>query len=224
VAFSTNTKFPGIVCLVRNADRRAQSIDALLRATLDSLAEVGYARFRVADVAPRCGLSQGLLFRYFPTKQDLMRACLERAMADHLAHFSEVFSELEIDQVSRRVLLTKLWEVLTHPDFLWTYEFYAASYYDEELAGRLRPFFEANSANIEELVKDFIPERLVPAASLVETVDLAIWSMQGLALNGMARGGLERQEQLISYLLRISDGVFGPEVPVEDVATLVAGQ
>jgi AcrR family transcriptional regulator len=196
---------------VKNADRRANSIDALLRATLDSLAEVGYARFRVADVAPRCGLSQGLLFRYFPTKQDLMRACLERALEENLVRVRDAFAQLDFGRVTRRQLLDTLWTINSHPESRWMYEFYAAASYDPDMGSRLRPIFEANAASVNEFVRAFLPQRLMPTDTMFEAFDLVNWAMQGLTLNNMAAGWDNRHQQLIDYLLFLAEQAYGPE-------------
>jgi AcrR family transcriptional regulator len=206
---------PGVIVStlfsVRNADRRANSIDALLRATLDSLVEVGYARFRVADVAPRCGLSQGLLFRYFPTKQDLMRACLERALEENLERVKTAFTALDFSSITRRQLLETLWEINTHPQSRWMYEFYAASSYDPDLGSRLRPIFDANTANVNELVRAFVPQNVLPTATMFEAFELVNWAMQGLAINCMAAGWDDRHHSLIDYLLFLAEKTYGPE-------------
>ncbi|MCU0306928.1 MAG: TetR family transcriptional regulator [Thermoleophilia bacterium] len=61
----------------RPDDRRAELLDALA----EVVAERGFARTRVADVAARAGVSVGLLHRYFPS--------LDEALAEAFAHVAE---------------------------------------------------------------------------------------------------------------------------------------
>ena len=54
--------------------RRAQLIDA----ALDLFSERGFEATRVADIAQAAGVAQGLLYHYFPTKEALLAAIIER--------------------------------------------------------------------------------------------------------------------------------------------------
>src|SRR5438552_3035849 len=50
-------------------DRRVTDIMAAARLVL---AERGYEKFLVSEVAERCGISEASIFRYFPTRRDLL--------------------------------------------------------------------------------------------------------------------------------------------------------
>lgn len=54
-------------------EQRQREITA---ATRQLLREVGYERLKTSDVASRCGVSEGLIYRYFRTKDELLtRVC-----------------------------------------------------------------------------------------------------------------------------------------------------
>src|SRR5918995_2056420 len=54
------------------AERRAVTRKALLNATIEVLADVGYARLTTADVCTRAGVTRGAQAHYFATKADLV--------------------------------------------------------------------------------------------------------------------------------------------------------
>src|SRR3954451_22962343 len=58
------------------AERRADSRQRLLDAAIACLAEAGYARTTVAAVLARAGLSNGAMWRHFPTKAALVTAAV----------------------------------------------------------------------------------------------------------------------------------------------------
>lgn len=60
------------------AERRAETIDALLMATLRSLEEVGYARTTTDEICQRAGVSQGALFHHFQSRSELISAAIRR--------------------------------------------------------------------------------------------------------------------------------------------------
>jgi AcrR family transcriptional regulator len=68
--------------------RSSATVDAILTATIQVLLSDGQARLTTTRVAHRAGVSVGTLYQYFPNKQALLRAVLER-------HLSEVVSAVE---------------------------------------------------------------------------------------------------------------------------------
>ncbi len=56
----------------RGRPRDAQSHQAVLAATLDLLGEVGYRRFTMGGVAKRAGVGKSTVYRWWPSKLDLI--------------------------------------------------------------------------------------------------------------------------------------------------------
>jgi len=64
--------------------RSAITVDAILSATIQVLLAEGQERLTTTRAAYRAGVSVGTLYQYFPNKQALLRAVLERHL-DHVA-------------------------------------------------------------------------------------------------------------------------------------------
>lgn len=58
---------------------------SIMDAARELLKEAGYENLKTTDVAARCGISEGLVYRYFPTKDDLLQRVCE-------AWFDEILS------------------------------------------------------------------------------------------------------------------------------------
>jgi len=69
-------------------ERSAETIAKLLDATIDAIVEVGYSGATVREICDRAGVSQGGLFRHFPTRRDLVVAAVER------------LSQVQLDQLT----------------------------------------------------------------------------------------------------------------------------
>ena len=69
------------------AERREGTITALLDATVRCLAERGYAATSTAAVCAEAGVSQGALFRHFPTRQALLVATAEHVAERNVEDF-----------------------------------------------------------------------------------------------------------------------------------------
>lgn len=59
-----------------------QRHDEVLDATWQLIAEVGYGRVRIADIAKRVGTSTGTIHYHFDTKEDVLDAAFRFAVAD----------------------------------------------------------------------------------------------------------------------------------------------
>jgi AcrR family transcriptional regulator len=60
--------------------RSAESVNAILKATIQVLLKVGKERLTTTKVAVRAGVSVGTLYQYFPNKSALLKAALKRHM------------------------------------------------------------------------------------------------------------------------------------------------
>jgi len=72
------------------AERKTSMIARLQEATIGCLAESGYARSSVARICERAGVSQGALFRHFPTRQALVAATTWEIGRRHVAGILEL--------------------------------------------------------------------------------------------------------------------------------------
>lgn len=67
---------------------RADAQDRIERAALRVFAREGYAGATVRRIAREAGVSQGLLYNYYPGKRELLAAIVARSMADVQASFT----------------------------------------------------------------------------------------------------------------------------------------
>jgi len=65
--------------------RKEQRPDEITAAAFDAFAEHGYAATRVEDVAKRAGVSKGLLYLYFKTKEELFKAVVQSVVVPRMA-------------------------------------------------------------------------------------------------------------------------------------------
>jgi AcrR family transcriptional regulator len=69
-------------------------VDAVLDATAQVLVEVGYARCSTNRVAEAAGVSIGSLYQYFPSKEVLIQAVIERHLASLREALMSAFAEV----------------------------------------------------------------------------------------------------------------------------------
>jgi AcrR family transcriptional regulator len=68
-----------------NEEMRRRSRERLLQATVELVAERGYAATTLADIADRAGTARGLVSYYFPGKRQLLQSAVHRLMHREIA-------------------------------------------------------------------------------------------------------------------------------------------
>ena len=77
----------------RRKEDRPQEIT---EAALTAFAEKGYAATRVDDVAKRAGVSKGLLYLYFKTKEDLFKAVIRSFVVPKIDDLTAIIDASEL--------------------------------------------------------------------------------------------------------------------------------
>lgn len=87
--------------------RKKERPEEITAAALDSFASKGYARTTVEDVAKRAGVSKGLLYLYFKTKEELFRAVVRSVVVPRVNALerSVLRSELTAEELLRGPVL-----------------------------------------------------------------------------------------------------------------------
>jgi len=76
--------------------RKEERPAEITRAALEEFAEHGYAAARVDDVAKRAGVSKGLLYLYFKTKEELFKAVIRSAVVPRVDALKSDIADTEL--------------------------------------------------------------------------------------------------------------------------------
>jgi AcrR family transcriptional regulator len=183
------------------AERRATTRLALLDAAASTLVEHGAAGFTTAAVAGRAGLSNGALFRHFPTRLDLVGATVEHVLAGLREEYAAMFASGDSTRTSPEQLLELLWECMSHSELAGVYELYVQCRTDDALLAALQPIVSEHIDHIGELAAEVLPRIGHPSPAAAEHfVTLAVLSMQGLIINNLVGTSLGVERDLIVSL------------------------
>jgi len=158
--------------------RREETIARQLDASIDTIIEVGYARASAAVIAKRAQVSDGALFRHFPTMGDFMAATAHEVMRRQLDLFTKQVAEIPADKPALEAALTILRDVTGNPTNTVMYELLVAARTDEKLRATLQDVLTEYAANIYDIARalpgaDQFPEETFAAlvAILTNTFD-----------------------------------------------------
>ncbi len=119
-------------------ERRETTVAGILGATIDTIIEVGYARATAALIAKRAHVSDGAIFRHFPTMRELMAATLGEAGRRQLALYKSQIAQIPADARTPEALLRVLRDITHNPTNGVTYELLVAARTDEKLRVMLK--------------------------------------------------------------------------------------
>ena len=127
------------------AERRETTIGALLDATIAILGESGYSQLTVATVCERAELSQGALFRHFPSRLALIAAATEEVCRRHHALLADVLKHLRANAPAAAIeaLIATLRRAARTAEHAAWHEVMVASRTDEALRALVGPTLQA---------------------------------------------------------------------------------
>jgi len=124
--------------------RPDERIAELVTASRALLSEVGYERFLPAEVARRCGVSEATVYRYFPTKRELLVRVAETWFDEILVALEPGVTQQEGTYERLRYVVRYAVEVVRREPTLTRYIF-----------NELRPDPEFRSSTIHQLNRRF---------------------------------------------------------------------
>jgi AcrR family transcriptional regulator len=194
------------------AERRAQ----LAAAALQTLAELGYARTSLRDIAQNSEFSHGVLHYYFSDKFELITFCVRQCKTECVTHYDHIVatatSAAELKWGFAAAMAATLREdAAMHR--LW---------YDLRNQSQFEPAFRADAREIDQSLEDMIWRVVTRYAELSETPPavtpaLAYAMFDGLfqhALIGHLAGDVTAAKDLEANVPRVLESLFpGPAQP-----------
>lgn len=100
-----------------NESLRAESQSRILDSALELFAQHGFDRTSVTSIAKAAGISQGLIYHYYDSKDDILRALFERSITEVQASFDEAEIGRTPEEKIARLIRAALKVVQDHLSF-----------------------------------------------------------------------------------------------------------
>jgi AcrR family transcriptional regulator len=154
--------------------RREETVARLLDASIDTIAEMGYARASAAVICKRAGVSVGALFRHFDTMGDFMAATAHEVLRRQVEEFTKRVAEIPSDADALEPALTIMGDVIGNHTHSVMRELEVAARTDEKLKETLRIVLEQISAKICDLARtlpgiEAVPQERIPVLAAIIT-------------------------------------------------------
>lgn len=189
-------------------DRSRATRKRLLEATIDCLADSGWAATTVGIVAERAGVSRGAAQHHFRTREDLITAALEFMFDSRIERVRGELQDVPAGVGRTEAVVTRIVDQCTDNVFKAALQVWTAAAADPGLRELLLPLEErfgrvSHAVAVEQLgVDDSDPmaHRMVQA-----TLDLA----RGLGLADVLTDDSARRREIVRHWAAHLDTVFG---------------
>ena len=167
------------------AERRASTRARLLDATVECLAELGYARTTTTEVARRAGLSRGAQLHHFPTKAELVSAALQHMFDLRIAEFERLIGEAPPDADLVDQSIDIMWALFSGQFCDAWIELAVASRTDPELRPHMLVVTERHAEAIEASFRALFPPPADPNLFYEVAPKFVTALLDGLVLHRM---------------------------------------
>lgn len=193
--------------------RSQQRVDLILDTSASLFAEMGYDPVTTNAIAARAGISIGSLYRYFPDKEAILRALVERYLGQLRVLYDEVFTE-DVVYLPLPVLLDRLVDPLVaiHGQCPAFKQILLGSDVSADIAEASIKLEEETTERIKQYLQLRVPDLDEEQAYLLATVSKAtvkaLFSMLTPSADEAfrAQASAEIKRMLLAYLAPIVDG------------------
>jgi AcrR family transcriptional regulator len=187
--------------------RREETVARLLDASIDTIIEVGYARASAAVIAKRAQVSDGALFRHFPTMGDFMAATAHEVMRRQLELVTKHVAEIPADQSALEAAVRIQWEVTANATNTVIFELMVAARTDEKLRTTLQEVLAEYATHIYDTARALPGADAYPEDTLITLVAIITNSFNGAALVRPVLPQPDAEAKQIELLIEVMRGL-----------------
>lgn len=190
-------------------DRSRATRQRLLEASIQCMAELGWAGTTVALVAERAGVSRGAAQHHFPTREDLVAGLVGHMSEVRTDEIDAARSSLKAGRRRTEAVLTVLVELYNGPLFRAALHLWVAAAADEALRAQIGPLEAQLGRQAHRMAVDLLRvDESTPGAR--ETVQATLDMARGLGLASLLSDDSARRARVLRQWARTLDAVLPP--------------
>jgi AcrR family transcriptional regulator len=185
-------------------DGSSATIALILDAAQQVLLKDGYAGFTLRRVAQSAGISPGNLTYHFPRKNVLLRALINRILADYLRQLDEMISdpEMPLEQQVEMLVHFALMDSVTEQTMRVARELWAMALHDDVIRDAADDFYDELMERVVAMLQRSYPQ--AEKAAIREMVHFLLLLSEGTSvLYGTRRERAVSVERMIEVATRL---------------------
>ena len=181
-------------------EQRADAMRArLLEATLDLIAEEGWAQTSTQKICKRAGVSRGAQTHHFPTKDSLLIAAVREIVARYQAELDAVSDRNLAEAKGLEDLFNFLWEACFEGNLLncWM-EVMVAARTDEALRPAVRETDTTAIGAMRSLGERCVSDTASMKHNAADLTELTVYLLRGMVVQNGVHQGKDNRKRLFS--------------------------
>jgi AcrR family transcriptional regulator len=204
-------------------ERRQETIAQLIDSAISCLVEMGYTHTTTQAIAHKAGLSQGAIFRHFPTRQELLIAAADVLAERFLRDYRERLAKARPTPANElEVAVRVLSDVIASPNQIAWFELQLAARTDHGLCEAFRPIFLRCQRECIELGTALLPHLLGRIPMAAEVLQLLIHVFHGLTLDAHIEQNPAKHDQMLAVTTMVSKLLMDAIQPSPEAASATA--
>lgn len=189
--------------------RREETVARLLDASIATIIEVGYARASAKVITQRAQVSDGALFRHFPTMGDFMAETAREAGRRQLEAAAKRVADIRTEKPTLEDVLTIMRDLTVNSTNTVLYELAVAARTDAKLRDALHGVMTSYIVKIYDEVRTALGDEVtaIGEENFAIRLALAVNMFDGAAVFGHVLTHPDIEERRIPILLTLLDGV-----------------
>jgi AcrR family transcriptional regulator len=194
-------------------ERREETQGAVLDATVDCLARLGYARTTTTRIAREAGVSRGALLHYYASKEQLLTCAVEHIFKRRVEEFRKALAQFSGDANRRDAAVDLLWLMFSGPTFHAWLELAVAGRSNRKLQAEVSRITRGFADTVQSTYRELFPASESPGPLFDLAPSFAFTFFQGLALDRFTIGDERRSRELVRALKAIAEAFLGESPP-----------
>ncbi|USG63333.1 TetR/AcrR family transcriptional regulator [Brevibacillus ruminantium] len=159
--------------------KKQEKKQLIIEAAAKVLAEKGYEKASIKDIAAEAKITPGLIHYYFRNKEEILTELLMEASLQYTSDMQNLMQTVPSEQLSKAALREPIKRVLHQPDwYRLRYELFAIGLRNPNLTERVNDILENGRNGIADILHAVSPE----TAGHQETASILLACFDGLAL------------------------------------------
>jgi AcrR family transcriptional regulator len=127
----------------------------IILASIDVFSRTNYEKATTALIAKRAGVSEGTLYKYFPSKKELFLECCRFINNQLVARYNAIYKEYKDDPLAslKKVAQSYLDFVKENPSMRKFLAFVLNNTFDQDFMGELKSFVDLNRLATERMIR-----------------------------------------------------------------------
>lgn len=180
-------------------ERSAETIDAILRATIDLLYERGFYRTSATDIAERAGVSRGALNHHFASKEDVVVSAIRHQLQASTARLHAMARTIRERGGSTDEVVDFIWSLMTDRLYFVTMEYLPEVRHNRDFKDKVVVVVKEFHAGLEAIWSELAEQFGTDVVRTATVMNATMCTVRGMIAQSASKDDARYFDDLLNY-------------------------